>query len=376
MAQRTTWRRARACLLVAATAAAGACGAQSIGLSAVSDRHSDPVALSRLDDEHAPLDPRSGRNLVYLRDELRLSMRLPTGGDEQARGGSYLEWSVLWRQAATLTASSGALRLKNQLDGHASGATAQDFDVRLRYDGFSGYGLGWQFVSRPPRGWHWGVSAQALRLRRLERITLDGAAQTVPGSELGYAFGLHATRADDGLDFDYQRPFPGQGLGLIAGAQAGWCEEGWCAGARLEDLGWLRWKDLPEQEARLQTTAPAVDADGYLNVTPLIQGRNRQGGRTRTTPRTWTAYAQWQAAAHWRLDAELQTIGGFGPLPRVGAAWDAVPGLQLGAQWRFHERRVTLWAEGRWWRVAAGADSLDGHARSMELSARAFLPLP
>lgn len=363
----------RAWIAAVAALAAGACGAQSLVLSGTSDRHSDPVALSRLDDQHAPLEPRSGRNLIYLRDELRLALQMP-GAAEGGAGGST--WSVLWRQAATLTASSGALRLKNRIDADVPGQPGERFGVDLRYDGFSGWGVAWQYASRPQAGWRWGVSAQALRLRKLQRVTLDGSAQAVAGSVLGYEFDLHASRAQDGLDFDYQQAYPSQGLGLIAGAELGWCGLSVCAGVQLEDLGWLHWKKLPAQTAELQATGDSYDADGYLEVTPLIQGRNRQDGRTRTTPRSWTSYLQWQAAPAWRLDAALQTLGGFGPLPRVGASWRATDGLELGLQWRIHERRLSVQATGDWWQVGLGADRLDGHARSLGVSIRAVAPLP
>ena len=104
-----------------------------------SDHHSDALPLAQLyDNDLSTLAPRSGRNLAYLRDEVRLSAPLAGG-----------QLALLARQSATLVASRGVVALVAAAGTTGAPATNAQYDIRLRYTGFSGAGLAWQTGNTP-----------------------------------------------------------------------------------------------------------------------------------------------------------------------------------------------------------------------------------
>ncbi|MFO1277178.1 MAG: hypothetical protein U1F21_14470 [Sphaerotilus natans] len=127
--------RLAALLLAAAAAVHAQPAAPGWRLSLASDRHVDALALGRLGDDEAAraLDPRAGRNLGYLFDELRLERR----GDDGARV------ALLARQRAIAIASEGALELARQSrpaarpDATATGAST------------------WTISASPAPAWSW-----------------------------------------------------------------------------------------------------------------------------------------------------------------------------------------------------------------------------
>ena len=125
--------RLAALLLAAAAAAHAQPAAPGWRLSLASDRHVDALALGRLGDDEAAraLDPRAGRNLGYLFDELRL----------ERRGSDGTRVVLLARQRAIAIASAGALELARQVETGGTPGHDRDWRVDLDHLGFAGAGL-------------------------------------------------------------------------------------------------------------------------------------------------------------------------------------------------------------------------------------------
>jgi hypothetical protein len=320
-----------------------------------SDRHSDALPLAAMGhDDWQRLKPRAGRNLAYVDDELRLSRRQ---GD--------WTWSLLARNHATLVASEDALALAALVDSGQHPAADRRWNTALQLRAFAGAGLALGHAHRFAPGWSAHGELQLLALGHWRERALQGPVQYT-AADGRYAFDLQSTETNDRLDFPFQQPYARQGAALLLAGGLAW--DGPAAWARVDwrDGGWLHWHGVPQQEATLNTATQAVDADGFLIYQPLVQGRNRQDGPTRWLPWRGTLAAGPQWPDGQRLGLRLDTLPGWGVLPAL--QWQrpsAVPGgLALAAEWRLHERRLDLMLAWRGLTLRAGADRLDGQARS------------
>lgn len=342
-------------LLLAGTAHATEAGPWSFELA--SERHSDPLPLAALDGAGAnQLRPRSGRNIVYVEEAARASRHV----------GAW-RWSLLARQSATIVANDAALRLAQQVDGAGSAASAR-WQADARFRALAGAGAE---VARPwplAEGWTLDTALQALVLGRWRERTLSGAA-SFDAATAAYRFDLRTARLDDHADEPFQQPFAAHGQALLASLGLRWQQGPWQARIALEDLGWLHWRGLPQQEATLSTDTQATDADGFVVYRPLVQGRNGQAGLTRSAPLRGLTELAWQAAPAHRVSLVLRTRLGM-TLPAVAwqSRWQTQHGaLQAGAQWHLHERRLTLHARWQGWQLRLGTDRLGAGAQSREL---------
>lgn len=347
-------------LALAAAAHAAEPGAWSLDLA--SERHSDPLPLAALDGASAAdLRPRAGRNLVYAEEAVRASRRW----------GAW-QWSLLARQSATIVANEDALRLARQVDG--AGSTARDaaWQADARFRAFAGAGAEVARAWPLAEGWQLDTSVQALVLARWRERTLAGPASfeaATATTAATYRFDLDTSRIDDRADEPFQQPFAARGQALLADLGLRWQQGPWQARVALQDLGWLHWRGVPQQQATLSTDTQATDADGFLVYGPLVQGRNAQAGLTRRAPLRGLAELGWQASPAHRLTATVRTRLGV-VLPALGwqSLWPTPHGaLQAGAQWHLHEQRLTLQAHWQGWQLRLGGDRLGAGARSREL---------
>lgn len=341
--------------------------AQALELSLESRRHSDPLPLSQIgdDDDIARLTPRSGRNVIYLRDELRVSAPW---------AGGHL--SALVRQSATLVANREALALAADTETHGAPTLSGSFPVQARYTGFVGGGLAWSRASSPMRsqgsGWHWEAGVQALMLHRLQWREIHGQLD-IDAAAKRYGLDFSYGRADPGLDYAYQPDtVPDQGYALLLQGALRWCGASLCLHAGVEDLGRLFWPRLVREEGR-GSTAPGTDADGNIVYPSLLSGRYRQGTWQQSAPATLQWRAQWQLAPAWRAELHADRLQGFGLLPSAHLRWQPA-GIEWSASWRMHERQLGLQARGTNWQLGFAADRLGGKARSRALQAALVWP--
>ena len=339
-----------------------------------SDRHSDALPLAQLDgSDLGTLAPRSGRNLAYLRDEVRLSAPLAGG-----------QLALLARQSATLVASRGVVALVAAAGTTGTPATNAQYDIRLRYTGFSGAGLAWQTGSAGSRpstdlaessgtepllhaaGWHWQAGVQGLALARLVWRRVDGQASFAAGSN-NYSFDLASDYADDRQKFPFQRGFSAHGAALLLNAQLAHCGDTACFGVGVRDLGRLFWRGLPRQEATLSSSTQSYDADGFVIYKPLVQGRYTQTNVSQTAPATVNFDANWRVATDWQAGLRAEWLMDFGWLPAAQLQWRGMEGVAWTASWRVHERRLGLQAAGERWVVRMATDRLGSGAHSREL---------
>lgn len=323
-----------------------------------SQQHSDATALGLGRDPRAEdLAPRSGRNLAYIDDEVRLARRTAGG------------WMVglLARSRATLVASADTLALFQQVDGGADLAADRRWAVDARFRGFGGGGLVFGRTHGLGGGWsaQWELQALVLQRWRERRITGTAGATAASGE---YDFALHSVQRDDGLAFPFQSGFPSRGSALLGGLTLAWQGGPWQFEAAVMDAGWQRWRGLPRQDAVLDSRTAAVDAQGYLVYRPLIQGQNGPATAMQAAPAWGRFVTRWQppGAGATGVEAGADLLPGFGPLPWLGVT-APVGASQLALQWRTHERRLTLQWTWQGFTLTVGADRLGRAARSRDI---------
>jgi hypothetical protein len=323
-----------------------------------SDRHSDALPLADLaaDDPFARLQPRAGRNLAYVDDELRISRR-QAGWD----------WGLLVRQSAKLVTDRDTLEFARQATGQTSSSADQRWRTHVRYQQFSGTGLelGHRFV--PAEGWAASFAVQGLQLQHWRERLIDGPVSFTAATG-SYRFDLNSHQGDDRQNQPFQQAFAAHGAGLLMHGELAWRAEPWRLSLGVRDLGWLRWRGLPQQDLLLSTDTQTVDADGYVVYQPLVQGRNSQAGFTRAMGGWWTAKAAWSIDADRSLEASVESVRGFGVLAAL-ALQQRFGELGLTAQWRVHEQRATLGLAWRGLTLRFGADRLGAQAHSRTLTA-------
>lgn len=324
-------------------------------VDATSSRHADALPLNRLDAEDVAGEfrPRSGRNLAYVRDELRVSRR---------EGAST--WSLLARQNATLVASEQGLALAHAVESEGTPSASRRWNVSAHYLGFAGAGAAWQRQFVIAEGWQGHFGLQGLLLSQWREHRLEGPA-AYDAALQRWQFDLRYHRADSRLDFPFQDSFAARGQALLTEGGVAWAEGAWSAGLSWRDAGWLRWRGLPQQDAVLSTDTQAVDADGFVEYKPLVQGRFSQSTLRRTVAGVVRVEAAWamNAATRWTLAGER--VAGFGWLPQLGVKhrWGDVA---LVARFDVHERRLGVAGAWQGWQLAWGTDRLGGEARSRE----------
>ena len=363
----------RRSLLAAWLAAAGTAAlAQGLSLSLSSQRFNDATRLSQLGRDGPPdLSPRAGQNLAYEENEVRLAWD---------QGPWRL--SALGRQSASIVAGASGLQLAQALIERRTPSQDQDYRVDLSYRGFSGLGLAlarrWGEASLGHEGWHGQLELQALQLRRLRETEIHGTARYQTATQ-SYAFELEGLRVQDTLRFPFQQDHPRQGWGLLAKAELGWCQAGalpWCLSLSGENLGQLRWRQMPQEWLQLSTQTQSYDEDGYLIYKPMLNGRYSQTAYRQQARQRWTLQAQGETA--WgRAQLRLSRLQGYGQLlPELGMdwavnqqGWSQTLGLQRwGLHWATHERRLSLRLQAEHWQLTLGGDRPGAGARAREVS--------
>jgi hypothetical protein len=364
-----SWRRAaaaRALALAAALACALATGARAQDATAStwqlqlhSIRHSDALRLADFDrDDWQAVSARQGRNVTMFDEGLRL----------ETRRGAWT-WALLARSQATLVADEQTLNLARDIDGGRRPAADLALQVQARLRGTTGGGVALGREHVLGEGWRAGWELQGLTLARWLERRLAGPVQfrVADGS---YDFALHSAEIDNRLDFPFRRDFARRGSALLLAATLAWDGDSAWARAGLHDGGWLRWRGMPQQDATLDTTTQAVDADGFLIYQPLVEGRNTQDGLRRRLPWRASVAAGVRVGPGQRLGLQAERLPDFGWLPAV--SWQTLGAAHgspsFGARWHLHERRLVLLAGWRGFNLRAGADRLGAAARSRELA--------
>jgi hypothetical protein len=350
---------AAACLATWPACAAAGSGPAGEGwyFEAASAHHADALPLADLghDDAAARLQPRAGRNLACVEDEVRAGRRQ----------GAWTV-SLLARSSATLVASADTLNLAATLAQSASAAPQRHWSVDARFAAFSGSGLELRRAFVPASGWQAEAWVQALSLARWRERRLQGSVDNSAAAG-GFGFNLVSGRLDDHLQFAFQQPVAGSGQGLLLGGRLAWQLEGLTLEASVSDLGWLRWTRLPREDATLSTQTQALDPDGFLIYKPLVQGQYSQAGATRGLGGRREVALHWQAGPADRLSARVASRPGFSALPQLAWQHQLGPALALGALWRVHERQFGLDLQWQGWHAQLATDRPDGQARSRAL---------
>lgn len=322
------------------------------------DRHSDFGTLADIDsDDAARFRARGSRNLAYLDDEVRV---------ERRSGGWHL--ALLARSTATLTASRGAIEAWRHARRVERDGADHHWDIQGHLRGFTGGGVEAGLRLRLAPEWRAVVHAQALVLTRWRDRRIEGVAD-FDAASAEYSFDLASLEVNDRRSFPFQRGFAARGAGLLFGGELRWQRGDLAVAGQLRDLGWLHWRDVPQQDMTLVTDTRSVDAEGFLVYRPLVQGRNTQRRLVRAAPWRASLAGRWQATAADELVLAGEFVRDFGVLPSL--AWERGwrPDLRTEVRFQLHEQRLTLGAQWGHWRLRFGADRLGAqpHSRTVEL---------
>ena len=346
-------------------------------LSAQSDRHSDALPLAAWGgDDWRQLQPRSGRNLAYIDEQLRL----------QRRSGSWT-LGLVARSQATLVASAPTLALAALLAQGRQPSAPQQWAVDMRLRGFAGAGVSlavdsasdarWAQALGAATGGPWlaSLSTELLALGRWRERQLAGSVSHGGDAADNYGFALRSDELDDRLSAPFQQAFARRGSGVLLGASLQWQNRDWAARAAVQDGGWLHWRGLPRQQLALNTSTLGFDADGFLQYQPLLTGQNSQRRQTRLQPWTGTLAVAHQLDTLRSLGLTLRQLPGAPLLPAL--EWRQRSGaLQWSLGWQLHERRASLYLAWGGWALRAGADRLgaSAHSRNLALTWQSALP--
>jgi hypothetical protein len=340
-------------------AAEGAVDSAQLQLLLRSDRHSDPLALSLYGREAAwaDLQPRRGRNLAYVDDEVRV----------QGQSGAW-QVSLLARVLASVVSDQQSLELARDLETGERPVDDAHWRASLQFRALSGRGVALGRQWQPASGWKLQTEAQWLQLQRWRERALTGDI-AFTAADRSYHFAALSTQRNDGLRFPFQSPFAAYGQAVLLSAQVQWQGSSSWAQAGLRDGGRLRWQGLPRQALRLTSDTREVDADGFVIYKPLAEGQYTQQRESAQWPWRATLAGGWADPSGQRVGLQLDHLPGYGWLPAL--QWSQAPhpvGPVFNALWRLHERRLELGAKWRGWQIQAGADRLGSSARSRTLA--------
>lgn len=325
-------------------------------ISVRADRHSDSLPLADLEDEAFDrLRVRGGRNLSYIEDEIRAS-----------RTQGAWTWSLLARSSATLVVNQDGMELAAQVAKVVPADRDRLWNAEADFRAFNGAGVEVARRFALARHWHAGLSVQALSIARWREREIDGTVGYEAATR-GYRFDARSTEISSRLDFPFRQSFSSSGLGLMVGGSLEWRLPQLTLGVAMRDLGWLHWRGVPRDDARLSSFTQTYDADGFVVYKPLIEGQYSQAGSTVRLAPKWTLSARWQTERHGRYELATDWLPHYGALPSVGWA-QRVGAVDLGLGWRFHERRATLSLAWQGLRLRFGADRLGAGAHSRDVS--------
>ncbi len=323
-----------------------------------SERFSDPLPLSDLlANRLEGLRPRHDQNLIYLRDEARITAHW-----------AAFSLSALARQSATLTANRGAAVLAQDIA--ASGPPPGDYDaqVKLRLRGFAGWGmeLAWQ-DQWAAASLQWRVGLQGLQLQRL--MTRDVSGQVhYDALSASYAAQLLSDQFNDRHHYPFQGTASAEGWGLLGSLQIRWqASPDWAWHAGIDDWGQLRWNRIAHETATLGTQVALTDSQGNVAYAPLIQGRNSQDKLSLDPTATLHLGLNWSWQAGRAVELNLRKFMGVQPLlPYSGVRVD-LNGWQTQVGWLWHERALQLGLIQGPWQIQVAADALDDSAHTRQL---------
>jgi len=320
-----------------------------------SNRHADAIPLHRLDidDVASQFDPRPGRNLAYMDDQLRLS---------------YLQgantWSLVARQAGRLVGTRDAFDMARSLETSGTPDTDQQWDVKAKYRSFAGGGAAWQRAFAIADRWQGWFGLEALALTQWREFELNGAA-AYRSALREWQFNLQYQRNDSRNEMPFQDPYAGSGQALLTTGGLRWTGDAWRAAVSWRDAGWARWRGLPQQTLQLSSSTQTVDADGYVEYKPLLRGGYHQDTLHRTLPGVFTGRLAYALRPATEVAVGADHVADFGWLPEVGVR-QRIDGGTVSLGYAVHERRLGVALDWRGWQLAFGADRLGDEARSRE----------
>jgi hypothetical protein len=323
-----------------------------------SDQHLDALRLDDLDrdDLWSRLQPRRGRNLGYVRNEVRATLIT----------AEPWRWSLLARQRALAVVSQGALELARTVQTGAQPPDDTRWQVQVDYLGFAGAGGEVARLWSLGSGWQLELGLQALMLTRLHERRGSGQA-SYDSLNQQYGVDLDSLETKKGLRYPFQRAYDSHGEGLLSRGSLAWRGESFDLGWRWADAGVLTWQGLPQQALRLNSDIRGVDSNGFVVYAPLITGQNSQSRFVRRLRPFQSLDIAWREPGSGRWKLGLDVWPGYGrSLPSLAWQSSRSGDWRMGLGWRLHERRAELSLDWRDWSLHAGAD-VNGRSRWLGL---------
>jgi hypothetical protein len=318
------------------------------------NHHNDAVALQWLGDDDRvarALRPKSGRNMAYVDDEIRL-----------ARTHGAWTWSLLNRAYAQLAVNDDALDVFARIQLGEEPATNRSWKPVGHYKSFQGKGLSIRYQNKVVNPWF--LEAEGLSLTRFRNFDFSGALD-YQALQQNFSFIVNSEVSDSQHIFPFMAPVSSSGVAVLL--HAGWTAEydHWRFEASFRDFGFLNWSGIPMQFQAINSATRTYDQNGYLLYKPLVAGRYEQDRSLSVLPGRWQVAGRLQVpgeAQDWGLG--FQTLQGFGFLPWLESGRTNGWG-RWGVRWDAYQKRMTFSLDRSGWRLGVGSDQLSRDAKSV-----------
>lgn len=295
-------------------------GAWQVQAEAADFSASDATPVRGFAGDWADYHPRQGHNraLQQSRIELRIT-------------GHGWELGAAVRSDVLIDGSRGSVDLVHAYKQRLTPADGSRFDAVAREQGVVWAGLrlarSWTLLPTPradAAGLRLTAALTPLSVRRLRITDVQGMVQY--GSATGYSFDATTLQQASYRQFGGLGTRDTTGSGITTDLGLLWQPApGWFANLSLVDAASrLRVPRVATETMRLSSSTRQVDARGYLDYQPLLNGQDSAQDVRLRLPRKWSA------TAGLAVD---QLIPALPSGSLVGARWERVGGLNLPALW-------------------------------------------
>ncbi len=302
-----------------------------------SEQYSDPLTLSQLDGRNGyrAMQARPGLNLMQLDQAAMISYQPPD---------SEQTWSWVHRRKARLVMNNDTARRIGEIISKNSSAEDWVLLPQIQYRAFAGQGLDWRGKIAGASQWALKGGVQILALNRMTQAQANGQISHAASSQT-YGLQLQTLRSDNRLTFPYQDTGYSTGYAVLTQAHVQARIGAWQFRAGFSDVGRLYWTQLPQQVRSYNTSTNTRDANGYLLITPSLEGQNSQSHAIWSAPWSGDVQARWQQTSSTAWVLPWQYVPQFGWLPAIGVE-RKMGSYEVGLVWRQHQRDAV--AQWRW----------------------------
>jgi len=308
----------------------------------------------------------------------------PLKAGENAFSFSKLEWgtrlnglelALFIRNDYFAAFSPDTARLFYQGENNLPVDSNSHYDIYLRLNSIKskGIGVGYQFA--PANNLRLYSRLNILKATELTDGDISGNVDTDNSGSYSSQFAVDYFYSEDKL-FERNIDNRPDGLGASIDLNAEWKSSDRLSMKFLvKDLfGLIHWNDAPATVANADTNNVSLDADGYIDTSPLLSGREYNQDYTQKIPTRYYLSASRLVKPNFYLEGELFHIANLN-FPRIHLKWTNSD-YQLKATWDTKAKALGLSLGNRFCGAGIMSDSFDlDKAHSFNLNFGCQVPL-